>query len=268
MTAWIATALMLTSATVFDDQFDRGTEAYANRDYATAVAVFEQLIDGGVDHPAVFYNLGNAYYRLGWLGPAIANYERALRLAPGMENAQQNLRHCIARTERRLDRPLPPEWEQSLLFWHYGLAPRTTFLLAAVCWMGAWLVLGVRQWRRAPGTRPMRRTALLAGVLAVLAIAFGGSAWVKAHPAMLAVASNSVVSVRYGPDDTDTERFRLYEGDRIVVDRRRNGWSRVTTSTGERGWARDQGLAFVGPPYERPPDPQAELTDGGTDSAS
>ena len=140
---------------------------------------------------------------------------------------------------------MPQDWEQSLLFWHYNLGPGATRTLALALWFGFWIVLGIRQCRR---LRYFRVTAL---TLAALAAAFGMSAWAKSHPAAIAVASNERVPVYYGTDETSTTRFELFDGDRVTVERRANGWARVRTANGERGWARESGLTFVGPPYER-----------------
>ena len=68
---------------------------------------------------------------------------------------------------------------------------------------------------------------------------------------MVAVANANVVHVHYGTDEDETVRFDLSEGDRVTVDKRVSGWSRVSTADGERGWARDKDLVFVGPPYGR-----------------
>jgi len=233
-------------AGAFDQAFHEANAAYGAGDYATAIQTYEQLIHESVIDPAVFYNLGNAYYRSGRLGPAIANYERALQLDPGFENAQLNLAKAVRDTQHRLAKPLPSEWEQSLLFWHYEVPLRLTLTLAALLWLAFWILLGIRQWR------PLRYTGRLALILGLLALAFGGSAWVKSHPAMLAVANAEEVPVHYGTDAQETVRFKLYAGDRVVVDQRRNGWARVTTIDDERGWAQDKDLTFVGPPYERP----------------
>ncbi len=88
--------------------------------------------------------------------------------------------------------------------------------------------------------------------MGLLTALFAASWWVKSNPQQLAVAVQRGVPVRYGVSDTETVHFELYEGDRVVVDRRDNGWARVETAGGDRGWARDEYLVFVGPPYERP----------------
>jgi len=246
VTTLIITSLITCGATVFNATFDRANDAYRQGGYQTAVNLYEQLVSDGVAGADLFYNLGNAYYRLDRLGPAIANYERALHLRPGFEAAQRNLDQCLEQTRRALNAPLPPAWEQSLLFWHYRLTPATSFRLAVASWLLLWMVLGVRLWRPLPYLRR------LAAVLALLALAFGASSWAKAHPALLAVASEESVPVRYGIGPEETTRFELFRGDRVRVDKRSGGWARVVTANGERGWVKESSLAFVGPPYLRP----------------
>ena len=256
MTALWCVVLAL-GANAYEGTFQSAADAYAKADYATAIERYEQLIDENVHQPAVFYNLGNAYYRNGRLAAAIANYERALALNPSLDGARENLEQAVRRTERQLGRPLPSQWEQSLLFWHYGLGRKQTCILAGLFWIAFWSVLGFRQWR------PARYTRLAAVFLFVFAASFGASAWVKLHPVPLAVADRDKTPVHYGTDDTATVRFELNAGDRVLVDKRLNGWSRVTTVDGQRGWTHDDTLVFVGPPYEHPPKgtpvPEAQL---------
>jgi hypothetical protein len=252
--------VFLLGAGAYDDLFTTAATAYNTGDYVSAVRMYEQLITESVVRPEVFYNLGNAYYRSGRIGPAIANYERALQLNPRMENARENLEKAVRDTQRRLARPLPPEWEQSLLFWHYRLSYQTTYMAAMVVWFALWILLGIRLWR------PGRYTRSLAIAVAVLAVGFGASAWAKAHPVMLAVADAERVPVHYGTNENETVRFELYAGDRVTVDKRMDGWARVTTVDGERGWAQDRDLVFVGPPYERPDEVQPPVRATGAAS--
>lgn len=238
--------LMAAAADVYAQEFQRAAEAYNAGEYDAAIDTYEQLVDGAVVHETLFYNLGNAYYRTGRLGAAIANYERALDLDPDFDNARANLEKAVSETKQRLARPLPPDWEQSLLFWHYLVSRKTTNRLALLFWAAFWLVLGVRQ------VRPLRYTRRAAAVLAVLALAFGGSAWAKAHAPALAVADADPAPVYYGTSEDGTVRFELHPGDRVTVDRRRAGWARVKTASGEYGWTKEDNLMFVGPPYEKP----------------
>ncbi len=235
--------LTVFAASAFDQVFDQGVAAYEQGSYPAAIQSFEQLVSEGVVREEVFFNLGNAYYRNGQLAPAIANYERAWRLDPGAAVVRENLERAIGQTERAMSRPQPPGWEQSLFFWHEGLTAGESLAVAGVAWTLAWLLLIVRVARPWPYIRGV------AAVSFVLAVIFAVSWWIKVHPPQLAVAAEARVPVRYGNRSEETVRFELYEGDRVRVEQIKDGWARVRTADGERGWTEEARLHRVGPPY-------------------
>ena len=231
--------------------FEQANAAYGKGAYSEAATIYERLISDGVHDPVVFFNLGNAYFCAGRLGPAVANYERALRLAPDFERARVNLDHALATRERNLAPPLPSWLEQTVLFWHARLAPRAVCVVALVSWCVFWTILCIRRWRTFVYSRPL----LIA--IAIWTLPFGVFAWVKAHPPALAVASMERVPVQYVIGDTDRVHFELFAGDRVLVEERRGQWLRIATSDGRRGWTQANAMTIVGPPYEpAPPAPE------------
>ena len=240
----LCTATIL-SATVFDATFDRANVAYRNQDFSEAVSLYEQLVADGVVDPGVFYNLGNAYFRLKQLGPAIANYERVLQLDPNFKSAAQNLQLCIEQTPRSAGRPLPPDWEQSLLFWHYGLSTGASATAAAMSWVLAWGLMLLRLFR------PMPYTRSAATVMFLIAALFGASVWSKTHPLPLAVARAPEVPVYFDRDTTSPPYFKLLVGDRVTVEESTAGWLKIEVPSGEHGWAERSAFVLVGPPYEK-----------------
>jgi tetratricopeptide (TPR) repeat protein len=253
MNALAVLCVTLAAAGSYGQAFQKANDAYEAGDYEGAAARYERLTSEGVVAPELFYNLGNAYYRSGHLGSAIANYERVLRLKPGSQTAKMNQDLCFRQTERRLAQPLAPAWQQSLLFWHGRVSPGAARILAILSWLSLWAILALRQWRPLPYTRP---AALVA---ALLVAAFSLSYWAKTHPQPLAVASAAQVPVRYGTSDEETTRFELSEGDWVRVEDHHKDWSRVCTADGQRGWARRSDLTLVGPPYERAPVASGEV---------
>jgi hypothetical protein len=239
----IVTVVSVAVCAAFNQTFSDANAAYEAGKFAEAAKLYEKLVASSVENPVVFYNLGNAYYRQGDEARAIANYERALALNPRFDSARENLEKTLGATKRNLARPLPPQWEQSLFFWHYAISYRLARALAIVFWVVFWSLLAFRYARP---KRYLRAAALAAFVLSCV---FSGSAWLKAHPTPLAVALHDGTPVRFGRSDSETVRFELFEGDRVNVDRRINNWVRVETVSGERGWVRDDALIFVGPPY-------------------
>lgn len=73
-----------------------GAEAYNGKDYAAAAAAWQGL--PGAD---AHYNHGNALARQGKYAQAIAAYDEALRLEPGMEDAEANREAVLAAMKRK-----------------------------------------------------------------------------------------------------------------------------------------------------------------------
>lgn len=248
MNAILLGSLALFAADVYSAHFDEGTAHYHAGRYAEAARAFEHVAAAQAAGPAVYYNLGNAYFRLNQIGRAIACYERALRENPRLQPARENRDHALAQTRRKLAAPLEPAWQQALLFWDDPLAPSETRLLAFLTWTAAWTLLALRLSRKLPYLRT------LAAALLVLATLLGLSAWTKTHPAPLAVAAAPQVAVRFGPAENETLRFELFEGDRVRIEATQGDWIRVCTVDGERGWAPAAQFATLENPLQPPPE--------------
>src|SRR3954465_1949982 len=82
-----------------DDVFAKANKAYAEGRFGEAAANYESLIRSGKWNANLFYDLGNAWYRVGDFGQSILNYERALALDSRHPEADANLR--LARDEAR-----------------------------------------------------------------------------------------------------------------------------------------------------------------------
>src|SRR5882757_11531565 len=70
--------------------FNDGTALLLKGSYDDAIIVFERLNAKGVKTPALYNNLGNAYYKTGHLGRAILCYEKGLLLSPFDEQLIHN----------------------------------------------------------------------------------------------------------------------------------------------------------------------------------
>lgn len=76
--------------TVNQEKIDTALSFYQQENYDEAIKEYEIMILEGVNNPYVFYNLSNAYYKIGNIGKASVNLERALRLAPRDKDIRYN----------------------------------------------------------------------------------------------------------------------------------------------------------------------------------
>lgn len=75
--------------------------AYNADDFRQAADSYLNIIQTEGPSAKLYYNLGNAYYRLGEMGNAIISYERALRLDPSDQDARNNLAFVNSRITDR-----------------------------------------------------------------------------------------------------------------------------------------------------------------------
>jgi len=83
--------MIVGSVTAQSDEFAMANHFYEQKDFASAIRLYESILDRGVASADLYFNLGNAYFKSGDLGHAVLYYTRARRLAPGDEDIAFNL---------------------------------------------------------------------------------------------------------------------------------------------------------------------------------
>ena len=62
--------------------FIQGNTHYQNGQYREAIESYESVLQAGFTSPELYYNLGNAYFKLDERGKAVLYFEKAKKLAP------------------------------------------------------------------------------------------------------------------------------------------------------------------------------------------
>lgn len=230
--------------------FDEGNRLYQAGDFDGALDRYRRILDAGLESGDLHYNIGNTYFRLGELGPAILHYERARRLMPGDDDLLANLALARSLTADEIV-PRPRFWLFRLVDWWVGLLPRAGLLwLVALAWVtavaGAALVV-LRPMARAGAWA--RRTALAAAAVTVV---FGVNLVVRELD--LGAAAEAIVmadeaQVQSAPSDDPALRiFAVHEGAKVRMDRRSGDWVEIMLEDGSVGWMRTRHLEPIRAP--------------------
>jgi tetratricopeptide (TPR) repeat protein len=86
----------------YNKAWQSANKFYEQKEYDSAAYYYEQLAAKQPEDAIVYYNLGNTYYRLNQIGPAVLNYERALRADPSNKEAKDNLILTQSRINNRI----------------------------------------------------------------------------------------------------------------------------------------------------------------------
>ncbi|MGA9779128.1 MAG: SH3 domain-containing protein [Limisphaerales bacterium] len=221
-------AANLFAADVASD-FTAANKLYAEGKFGPAAAVYEKTLQSGAVSPALWFNYGNAEFKLGQLGRAIAAYRRAELLAPRDAEVRANLefvRNQVAGPTLRQNR-----WAD----WLSSLSLNEWTILAAVAFWLAFILLALRQvW---PAWRPRLR-GLTSGIviLTILSCAGLGAAATIHYSRPGAVVIEPEATARSGPFAEAQDAFKAQNGAELAVLDRRNDWVQVADGSGRIGW--------------------------------
>jgi tetratricopeptide (TPR) repeat protein len=139
--------------------------AKAPADYRASAALLESLLADGFRNGAVYYNLGNAYFRAGEYGRAIAAYRKAKPYRPRDPYLEANLRQALSVAPGHLPEP-PPPWWSHVLFWSGWLSfPEKAYGAFAGCLLAALTACAALLLRRPRAYGIVAALILIAAVL-------------------------------------------------------------------------------------------------------
>ena len=237
----VMSAVTLDSRRAEASDFSDANALYESGDFERAAIAYEEIVRRGVSHEDLFYNLGNAYFRVGRLGPAVYNYERALRVEPGFDDARYNLavaREVIAERfgSRLKGAERPTLWIRVATFMSIG---RLTFFAILFNVVFFAVLIGLRFL--ADG---FARTSLIVtngfvgGALLIVVVLLIGHSYYLERVSVGVVLPDQVI-MREGADERRAERGLLHPGLRVeVIGSDPSGWVRVRLSNSGEGWVR------------------------------
>ncbi|MCH8327274.1 MAG: SH3 domain-containing protein [Candidatus Marinimicrobia bacterium] len=219
-----------------DRSYTSGMEAYGRGQWELAIQEFEGILKTGTQSQAIYYNLGNAYFRSTDIAGAVWAYESALRLDPGDKDARHNLSLARLRVKDRIVEPEVPaiinlyrslRGGQSAYQWSLSIS--LLLLLAGAFWAGGKL-LG---WRRAGA---LANVLLLAVALLALVAADSIQASRMAQDGIIYGDPGDPVTAFSAPSQRATALFELHAGAKVAVTGEGNDWLQIELLDGRSGW--------------------------------
>jgi tetratricopeptide (TPR) repeat protein len=216
-------------ATEISADFESANRLYEKGDYASAATAYQKLADTGRASSALLFNLGNAYFKNGQLGRAIAAYRQAQQLNPRDPDIRANLKFALNAVPGNPGRDSPLDRALGLL----TLNERGLWTTIAL-----WILFGsliIAQAR--PNLRNnFRSITVAAGIFAAL---FG--AWYlqgliarATEREVVVIAPTSIV--RFGPLEESQVSFNVRDGNVLNLLGTKDRWLQVADASNRIGW--------------------------------
>jgi len=209
--------------------FNAANKLYAEGKFAAAAGAYEKILQSGTVSTALWFNYGDAEFKLGQLGRAIAAYRRAELLAPRDDEVRANLDFV----RKQVASPVWNEsrWEQ----WPGTLTLNEWTVLAAGAFWLAFILFTLRQVHPAWRSRLRGLTFSVVILMILSGAGLGAAATIHfSQPTAVVVAPEA--TARSGPFAEAQDAFQVHDGAELVVLDHRDHWWQVTDGSGRIGW--------------------------------
>jgi tetratricopeptide (TPR) repeat protein len=229
----ILLALLVLAGNIFAadvaTDFSTANKLYARGKFSEAAGAYEKILQTGEQSPSLLFNYGNAEFKSGHPGKAIAAYRQAVQLSPRDAELRANLafvRNQVQGATLRENR-----WQNWVNTFTLN---ESTILTAGLFWLTLGL-FGVRQIRPAlvPKLRGLTRLSVLVTICFLTVLGLQAANHFSNATAVV-IADN--VTARSGPFEDAQNAFTARDGAELSVLDRRDGWVQVADGSGKTGW--------------------------------
>ena len=226
--------------------FDEATAAYNSGEYEKAIAFYTDILDDGEHSAAVYYNLGNSYYKLNKIAESIYFYEKALLLSPNDEEVKTNLSYAQNMTIDAID--TMPETGLSKLY--KSVTGKLTFdqwAYLAIALIIIFVLLYILFYYANSST--LKRWSFIGSILAlficIIAIVFAfiqRSDFKDLQPAIIFAEESSIKSE---PNVSSQQVFVIHAGTKVNVLDQLDEWNKIKLADGKTGWIQKNELKLL-----------------------
>jgi len=224
--------------------------AYNQGDYYKAIDLFQkEVVDKSaldLESPTLYYNLGNAYYRVNNLGKARLYYEKALLLKPNFENAKFN----IGFIENKIQKSVSVDGD----FFFRTLLKKLSYTESSNTWnviaIVAFIILLINLTIFFFTNKELIKKIVfyLAIVFVAICVICNIFAFDLAQDIKLrnqAIITSAEAIVYTAPDTSASQVTTLQEAFKVTINKDDNNWLEIKLYDGTTGWIQSSSLEII-----------------------
>lgn len=241
--------VFITLAAVADDNqllLEEANKSYSEDNFDRAIELYQKVIESGVESADVYFNLGNAYFKMNDMPSAILYYEKAKKLNPNDEDILENLKIANSRIVDKIE-TVPDifykRWWKNLLYAftvdQWAIISLVSFALIFI--MLLFFLLTNMYW--------IKKTSFWLGILFVI---ISGATWMLANQKFKtftedhqAIVFTPTLTVKSSPSETGIDLFVIHEGTKVHITDHIGEWYEVKIANGSVGWIREHDIRKI-----------------------
>jgi len=235
--SWFLLFTTLVLAQTPKELFSKGNELYKNGNYLKAIDSYRSIEDKGLQSDDLYFNLGNCYYKLNKVAPAIYYYEKALKLNPENKKAATNLSFAKRMTIDVID-TLPKTFLQRFTATIIQKFTFDTWAIIAVVASFLAAILFLLYYFSYSSTKKLMyfNTSIISLVVVLITLFFAIENYKQVQNNRIAIIFATKAEVKNAPSTNSDDVFELHEGTKVIVLDELDNWKKIKLSDGKTGW--------------------------------
>ncbi|MCT4599704.1 MAG: tetratricopeptide repeat protein [Marinifilaceae bacterium] len=240
----IISVILFCGQLIYGQSIKDANRLYKRGDYKNAVDIYEKILDKDLESTALYYNLGNSYYKMNKIPDAILNYERALLLSPNNSDVRYNL--ALARTHLVDKIDVIPEvffirWFKMFV----GMLSSNIWALLSMIFLFI-CAISFSTYKYLQKNRNVYISIMLISLfLAVCTVFFSYIQKSRLQDRDHAIVFSPVVNIKGSPADDGVDLFLLHEGTKVEIIEKRETWVNIKLKDGMEGWIRLKTIQII-----------------------
>ncbi len=222
------------------DHLNYAESAYKDGRFMEAYAHWEEYVSQStLVSPDVYYNMGNAAWKMDELGEAIWHWNKALKLDPGMKDAAYNLKFTEKLKVDRITAVDPSALDAFYKRVWSLLSPSNWGVLAVFSFLAMALSLALIKYWKSSISRffvPLTVVFMIAGLFSA---ATGWKHQYELDSHLKAVVLQPNVYIKSAPLSGSADAFILHEGTEMDVVQKADDWYEIELADGKVGWVQE-----------------------------
>lgn len=229
-----------------DSLMVRANYAYEHQQYDSAVNMYQQVLKQGFVSPALYFNLGDAYFRLKDMPSAILYFEKAKKLDPNNDDIRYNLNLSNTMIPDKIEK-VPLMFLKRWWNYFYNLFDANIWaVLSLVSFSVFILLVGIFILSRGRNTRKI--SFFIGLLLLLISVAAFGFASQKAYYLQHhseAIIFTPAITAKSSPTLNSVDLFMIHQGTKVRLLDEVDGWEKIRLQNGSIGWLPKDSLKAI-----------------------
>lgn len=229
-----------------NSNFEKATTAYTDGAYNEAIDLYTKILEDGKHSAAIYYNLGNSYYKLDDIPNSIYYYEKALLLSPKDPEILNNLGYAQQMTLDAID-TMP---ETGLSKFYKNILHTLTFdqwsylgILFICLFVFLYILFHYSEYSFRKRWTFIGSTSFL--IAAIISVAFAYIAFNDFKANKPAIIFSDEIEVQAEPNTSSDTAFVLHAGTKVNVLEELKDWRKIRIIDGKTGWTQSNNLKLL-----------------------